>query len=355
MQDEEAWDRAATAFRASLEFLPDRVATLQELSHALHKTGDLAGSAVAAERAAQLAPQDPNVLYKAALAYHFLGRWDRALEYGRSALTVRPNAATQLMVALCLQKLQRIDEARSAYRKTIALDSQLLYAYTLLAATLPLEQAIAVLEDAVAAGIENAELYKHLGRNYFELGDAPRAAELQRQAIVLDPENIQAHSNLGGILATIGLLDQARAAYTRASVLDPHNAQHYYQLAELARALGDEPVADEQYHHALRLDPDHVGARINYGWLHYRRGNYAAAIRHFRHVLSRAPNSAAQFNLGLALLAQGRVDSARTVYAAAVEHYGMEEAERIGADEDLLSLAEAGAEAARAIYLRYWP
>ena len=144
-----------------------------------------------------------------------------------------------------------------------------------------------MLENAVAAGIENAELYKHLGGNYFE--------------------------------------------------------------------LGDESTADKHYRHALRLDPDHLGARVNYGWLLYHRGKYAAAIRHYRHVLARAPNSAAQFNLGLALLAEGRTDSAQAVYAAGIKHYGVEEAERIGADDDLLSLAETGAEAALAIHLRYWP
>ena len=190
---------------------------------------------------------------------------------------------------------------------------------------------------------------------YFQSGDTQRADRLYRRAIAVDPDNTQAHANLGLILEATGDLAGARAAFARASELAPLDPRYHGRLADLARVAGDLPAAIGDYRRALALNPQDSAARTNLGWLLYRQGEFAAAVEHFRTVVDRTPNSAAQFHLGLALLAQGDTDAARTAYAEAVRRYGAAEAEQIGATADLRALIDTGLDAARDIYRTYWP
>ena len=355
LQNKGAIKQAVAAFRLSLRFLPDRPATLRYLGAALHQQGDLAGSSAAMERSAQLTPNDPQAQYNAALGLQRLGKPDRAIEYARAALAIQPTADTHLLIGLCFQRLGRADEARNAYRRSIALDPRQFHAYTQLAAMLAPDQAIATLERADAAGNDNPELFKRLGNLYFQSGDTQRADRLYRRAIAVDPDNTQAHANLGLILEATGDLAGARAAFARASELAPLDPRYHGRLADLARVAGDLPAAIGHYRRTLALNPQDSAARTNLGWLLYRQGEFAAAVEHFRTVVDRTPNSAAQFNLGLALLAQGDTDSARAAYAEAVRRYGAAEAEQIGATADLRALIDTGLDAARDIYRTYWP
>ena len=348
-----ATERSIAAYRRSLQFLPDRVTTLGYLALALRRQGDQSASTAALLRAAQLAPRDPRALYNAALGLQLLGESARAVEYCLAALDLQPSTDLYSLLGACYEQLDQSAQARAAYRQSIALNPLHLLAYTRLAATQELNRAIATLEQAIAAGIDNAELYKRLGRYHFHNGDALRATELHRRAIAIDPDNLQAHTNLGAILSTIGQWPEARAAFERASALEPHNPAHYAQIAELARAQGDFPAAIDAYRKTLRLKPDDFSARTNLGWLLYESGAYAEAIDHY--VLVRTPNSATHFNLGLALLASGDTTTARATYAEGVRRYGSAEAERIGAEADLRKLADAGVDGALGIYRAYWP
>ena len=80
----------------------------------------------------------------------------------------------------------------------------------------------------------------------------------------------------------------------------------------------------------------------------------AAAAAQFRRALALGSHSAAAFNLGLALLAQGQVEEAAAAYGRAVEEYGAEEAVRLGAVEELREAVEGGGGLGREILARYW-
>ena len=348
-------ERSIAAYQQSLRFLPNRTTTLNHLAQALRQKNDLSASASVLIRAAQLAPHDPSILYSAALGLHLLGEPARAVEYCLAALELQPNAELYLLLGTCYLELQQTSQAQTAYRQSIALDPQQLVAYTHLANTLETPQAITTLEQALTAGIENAELYKRLGRLYFQQGEAAQAAELHRLAIAIAPDNVQAHTNLGAILKTLDQWQEARHAYAQASALEPHNPAHPLQIAELSRAQGDLPAAIDAYREALRLGPDNALARTNFGWLLYENGALDEAIDHYRQVLEHQPNSAAQFNLGLALLAKGDSATARQTYAIGIELYGAAEAEQIGAVTDLKILSDQGMKAARDIIETHWP
>ncbi|MFH1573430.1 MAG: hypothetical protein ABIG68_05570, partial [Acidobacteriota bacterium] len=76
----------------------------------------------------------------------------------------------------------------------------------------------------------------------------------------------------------------------------------------------------------------------------------------YRTILAQQPSSAAQFNLGLALLAKGDIKAAQEAYAGGVRQFGADEAVLNGALADLKDLIAQGIHpaAARRILDTYW-
>ncbi len=121
--------------------------------------------------------------------------------------------------------------------------------------------------------------------------------------------------------------------------------------------LGAVKKSNVAYERALLLDKNNTTARVNMRWGLYRTGDIPGATAVYQAVLGRQKHSIVQFNLGLAYLAMGDLAAADVTYAAAIAEYGTEEAERIGADNDLQELASSSkhAEQVRQLLHRYWP
>ncbi|MBT5450192.1 MAG: tetratricopeptide repeat protein, partial [Gemmatimonadetes bacterium] len=235
--------RAIAAYQHSLRFLPDRASTLKDLAKALQKQGDQPAATAAMLRAAQIAPHDQSTLYNAALGLFIQDKKARAVEYCLAALELQPDPKLYLLLGTCYRQLGKQEQAIAAYRQSIALAPKNFIAYAHLSNILERPQAINILEQALAAGIEYAEFYKRLGRFYFEQGEAIRAAELHRHALALAPDDVQTHTNLGAILKTLGQWQEAHRAYEQANTLEPHNPAHLLKMAELGHLLGEESAS----------------------------------------------------------------------------------------------------------------
>ncbi|HIL11363.1 MAG TPA: tetratricopeptide repeat protein, partial [Candidatus Latescibacteria bacterium] len=234
--------RAIAAYQHSLRFLPNRATTLMQLAQALQKQGNQPASTAAMLRAAQIAPHDQSTLYNATVALFIQGKTARAVEYCLAALELQPHPKLYSLLGTCYRQLGEQEQAITAYRQSIALAPKNFIAYAHLANIFERPQAIKTLEQALAAGIEHAEIYKRLGRLYFEQGEAIRAAELHRRAIAIAPNDVQTHTNLGTILKTLGQWQEAHRAYEQANTLEPHNPAHLLEMAELTHILGKESV-----------------------------------------------------------------------------------------------------------------
>lgn len=134
-------------------------------------------------------------------------------------------------------------------------------------------------------------------------------------------------------------------------------AQTYTELGLFLAGRGDAHLAAEAYAQALALDAGNAPARVNLAWHRYLEGHLAEAIALNRQVLAAGPHDVALFNLALASLAAGAVDTAEACYARGVAAFGADGARRIGADADLRELARRGVqvEVAERILDRYWP
>ena len=88
----------------------------------------------------------------------------------------------------------------------------------------------------------------------------------------------------------------------------------------------------------------------------YLEGHPDAAKRCFQVILSYEHNSLALYNLALVYLATGDEGQAEATYAQAIDEFGPQEARRIGAVDDLLTLMRQGPHAAAALRTlrQYW-
>ena len=151
----------------------------------------------------------------------------------------------------------------------------------------------------------------------------------------------------------LGYAQHAGAIYRLAGEIQPTSQIFMLQgMAFFEQGLIE--AASLAYERALVLDPDNVSARVNYGWNLYLQGRSAQAAEQFRRALALGPDGVAAFNLGLALLAQGRVEEAAVAYGRAVAEYGAAMAVRLGAVEELRQEVERGKGLGREILRRHW-
>ncbi len=120
---------------------------------------------------------------------------------------------------------------------------------------------------------------------------------------------------------------------------EPHDANFHMEMGRFFDGGKQVELALQAYEAVLAIDAYAWSARVNYGWNLYLSGEYGNAIAQYQQVLAQQPNSVAAFNLGLALVATGRMEEARAAYAEAADRHGWEEARRIGAIDDLYELA----------------
>ncbi len=161
-------------------------------------------------------------------------------------------------------------------------------------------------------------------------GDSARAAALCREALAANPRLAAALVLLGDLARREGDADAA-GFYRRALELEPQNARLQEALANLAaqapeaerldglvgkaRALVAGQRLDEArplLEEALRRSPQHAEAWLQLGIIAARRGETAAARRHFQEAVRLdGQNALAHCNLGIAHWALFRQDGGR--------------------------------------------
>jgi Flp pilus assembly protein TadD len=86
-----------------------------------------------------------------------------------------------------------------------------------------LEQALALIERAVALQPDNGAYADSLGWAQYRLGRFSEARESLERAAELTPDNATIHDHLGDAYLALGDVERARAAYERALELDDHD------------------------------------------------------------------------------------------------------------------------------------
>ncbi|MDJ0851755.1 MAG: tetratricopeptide repeat protein [Myxococcota bacterium] len=165
---------------------------------------------------------------------------------------------------------------------------------------------------------ENVELLNSLGFALFQQGKSQEAVVALEKAVAVDPKHWKSHNNLALASIDIGELELAEAHYRESLAIEPQ-PQVYNDLGFVLerQGMGDEAV--EMYRRSLELEPESASAHYNLAAYLSRRGDHAAAERHFRAALAQKPSTQAYTGLGFVLGQQGRVDDAIESLNAAIE------------------------------------
>jgi tetratricopeptide (TPR) repeat protein len=178
--------------------------------------------------------------------------------------------------------------------------------------------AVRAYERGLAVAPENVELLNALGFALFQQGQSREAVAALEKALAADPKHVKAHNNLALASVDLGELEVAEAHYRESLALEPQ-AAIYSDLGFVLEREGLDDEAVEQYEKALALDPKSATAHYNLGGVLIRRGEAAAAERHFRAALEGKPSAPAYAGLGLALYQQGEVGEAIASLRAGIE------------------------------------
>jgi putative PEP-CTERM system TPR-repeat lipoprotein len=168
-------------------------------------------------------------------------------------------------------------------------------------------EAVAYLEQAVAADPPNESIAIDLARAYLALGDTDSAGRLLEAVTdAASPHSAAVRSGMTSIRETAERIERDH----------PNDAAALLAAATLRQLGGDVPEAVRLLERAVGGDRSHVSARLRLAELMGRQGRFQDAERHVREALAVAPDSArAAAALAQLLERQGDADGALRLLA----------------------------------------
>jgi len=151
---------------------------------------------------------------------------------------------------------------------------------------------------------------------------APRETVLGLYALAIQafPEDNDLRYNRGLYYSDIAEYALMEADFKAVLARDADNANALnalgYMLADLGQRL------DEAYSYisrALKLKPDNPAILDSLGWVYYRMGDYANALKYLRRAAAGEPDDEISAHLGEVLWVSGERDEARSVWNKALE------------------------------------
>jgi tetratricopeptide (TPR) repeat protein len=218
--------------RRALDVAPDGLDVLMELTSMLQEADRHREALDYLRRAEALAPGDHHVLVEQGRSLSELGRLAEAESILRRAARVR-DAAAEYNLGTVLDRMDRWDEARTHYERTLAINPF------------------------------HARAMNNLAVGLDRRGQTPIALALYARALQADPGNAEVYSNLGSALIGQRRFDEALRALETSLAIEPSAADARNNLGIALAQLGRFPEARKSFEEALRLDPAHENARRN--------------------------------------------------------------------------------------------
>lgn len=182
------------------------------------------------------------------------------------------------------------------------------------------QKAIEVLTHAVAKAPQKEELRLALARSYGKAGQRQQAIEQYSRLIETTPDNWLYYLEQGQEYEALQDYDQALAHYQKVVEVAPDRVEGHSSQGHLYRKLERYDEAIEQYGRALEVDPSHYWSRLLSGICYAGKRDYAHAIEQYEAAIAVDPEREnAYYFLGEAYLAQGHFENALEPYRRAVE------------------------------------
>lgn len=126
-----------------------------------------------------------------------------------------------------------------------------------------LDRLLAGFETLAQAGMVSSTMLVNWGRALARCGQVEEAMKVLDQAIAKSPTYGNAYLNAGDVLYSCGHYQEAAERYEQALRLDPVNAQAWFVLGNCFARMGNEQGANLSYRQTLAIDPQHREAHAN--------------------------------------------------------------------------------------------
>jgi tetratricopeptide (TPR) repeat protein len=190
------------------------------------------------------------------------------------------------------------------------------------------EQALSLIDRAIAADPDNHRFFNTRGALYYALGLNAEAESAFRRAVALNPQNGAAWNNLGNALLRLDQVAAAEACFRDALMVAPDLTSAVNNLGTALKREGRLDQARACFREAVLREPDYLDAHYNFAEVCHQLDDEPAAERHFRRAIEIDPDCApAHCALAQVLSEQNRSEEALAVLRAA--------AERLPEDEDV--------------------
>lgn len=217
------------------------------------------------------------------------------------------------------------------------------------------EDAIKVLEEAVAIDPNFAEAYAQLARGYntmaFKYSSNSERKRLHEnaevaieKALALNPNLAEGHFARGLILwtNTKGFPhEQAIQSYKRAIAIDPNSDETHHQLSVVYAHIGLVDEAQQSLKKALEINPNNTMARYRVGVYKTWQGKFDEAVSVFKTIPSEVSPMLVDRSMAEALLQTGRLGEAEALVDDYLTKYPQDEGGSFTSLKALL-LARAG-------------
>jgi tetratricopeptide (TPR) repeat protein len=256
-----------------------------------------------------------NLLTDVGIEYAEAKDYRSAAEVFEKAVLLDPkNATAYNNLGLMFGRLQRIEEAREAFKKAKLLskepgdvveetyytnlgDAQF-YASHFDEAERSYE-AVLVKHDSIAALLGVAQVC--VARE-----DYDRARKYLDKVSTLDPQAIKPHLLLGEMFETKGDWESARGEYEKAVAIDPQNAEAFDGLGNIALELGDAETAVPYFQQSIDSADNYSSPHVGLGAALSARGDIAGAIQEYKRAWALDPLDDGPHNALGELLSQRR-------------------------------------------------
>jgi tetratricopeptide (TPR) repeat protein len=296
---------AQRVFQLALEREPDNVEALLGKGRALISQGQLDLGIRDYQRAIEVAPDNMAAYVRLAQAYR--------AQYFTDRLTYAERPAQALEV------LQRAERINNQYADLYNMRGVILYS-----PLQRLEEAKVAFERAIALNSNVAQYHTNLGAVYRSLGQLELALTSFRRALMLKPDDAEARNELGSLYFVLGRCDDAIFELQQAVSLNPRLLQANFNLGRALFDCGQVEASAEHFRRAIEIDPVSLPPAYTYlARVYLNQGRYAQAVTEAQKGALLPPENAEAFYwLGQAYEARNNSNdlaAARQAYQQALE------------------------------------
>ncbi|HSH29650.1 MAG TPA: tetratricopeptide repeat protein, partial [Thiohalobacter sp.] len=288
-------------------------------------------------------PDSPEGYFRMGRVHRTLGELEAAhAEYEKALARAEGQGAVLMlgeMVSLEIQ-MERLDAAEARVRAALKADPEHPTGHGLLATIRMAQQRFADAEREYLAQIERspdaAQPYARLAATRLAQNDMDGAVEAYQMGLERQPGSPSLLIPLAGVQERRGNYDRAIELYEQVLASNPDNAIATNNLAAL---LSDHRTDQASLDRALELaekfrNADQAVFLDTLGWVYYRRGEYAQAVKVLRRAVEQSPDIAIfHYHLGMAHHGAGDAAQARKHLQRAVDaggdFAGIEEARKV--------------------------